>query len=424
MTMTMDANDILRAHGPDRLRLAFDAGRTAEGPGAGKPADAPVPDRVTATPWRWIDPAKIPPRQWLFDRHYIRKFLTATISGAGVGKSSHALLDAVSMASGRNLLTGAPIRPARVWYWNGEDPQEELHRRIAAIALHYRLDEADLAGRLFIDNGRDMQIKVAIDDRQRGVVLNRPDIDSVMETLGRHAIDACLFDPFVSIHAAPENDNGAIDMVAKALAGVADRCDCSIETIHHVRKGNGAELTVEDARGASALIGAARSVRVLNPMTLVEATKADIVPNERRLYFRIDNGKANMAPPAAAASWRKLVGVGLGNGTATYPEDQVGVVTAWTWPDAFEGLTSHDLKAVQNRVAGGRWRADVRSGEWVGRAVAEVLELDLDEEADRARVKALLRTWLGNRSLVTVERDDGSRRRRKYVEVGTWVETP
>ncbi len=159
-------------------------------------------------------------------------------------------------------------------------------------------------------------------------------------------------------------------------------------------------------------------------MTLVEATKADIVPNERRLYFRIDNGKANMAPPAAAASWRKLVGVGLGNGTATYPEDQVGVVTAWSWPDAFEGLTSHDLKAVQNRVAGGRWRADVRSGEWVGRAIAEVLELDLDEEPDRAKVKALLRTWLGNRSLVTVERDDGSRRRRKYVEVGTWVETP
>lgn len=421
-----DANDILRARGPDGLRQAFDAAwAAAEAMDTGSSNAAAVHDRAPVTPYRWIDPSKIPPRQWLYDRHYVRKFLTATISASGVGKSSHALLDAVSMASGRNLLTGTTIRPVRVWYWNGEDPQEELQRRIAAIALHYGLGEADLAGRLFIDNGRDTRIKVAIDDRQRGITLNRPDIDSVMEMLGRHAIDVCLFDPFVSIHAVPENDNGAIDMVAKALAGVADHCDCAIETIHHVRKGNGgAELTVEDARGASSLIGAARSVRVLNPMTRDEAAKADIVPNERRLYFRIDNGKANMAPPAGAASWRRLVGVGLGNGTAAYQEDQVGVVTAWSWPNAFTGLTSDDLRAVQNKVGSGRWRADVRSADWVGRAVAETLEFDLDEEADRARVKTLLRTWLGNRSLVTVERDDGSRRRRKYVEIGTWVETP
>lgn len=285
--MSVDANDILRARGPDGLRLAFDAAwAAAEAAGAGRSNGAAVDDRVTATPFRWIDPSRIPPRQWLYDRHYIRKFLTATVSGSGVGKSSHALLDAVSMASGRNLLTGAAIRPVRVWYWNGEDPQEELQRRIAAIALRYGLTEADLAGRLFIDNGRDTQIKVAIDDRQRGITINRPDVDSVMETLQRHAIDACLFDPFVSIHAVPESDNGAIDIVAKALAGVADLCDCAIETIHHVRKGNGAELTVEDARGASSLIGAARSVRVLNPMTVGEATKADINQNERRLYFR------------------------------------------------------------------------------------------------------------------------------------------
>lgn len=259
-------------------------------------------------------------------------------------------------------------------------------------------------------------------DRQRGITLNRPDVDSVVETLQEHAIDVCVLDSFISIHAVPENDNGAIDLVAKTLADVADRCDCAIETIHHVRKGNGGELTVEDARGASALIGAARSVRVLSPMTPAEAAKADIVPNQRRLCFRIDNGKANMAPPAAAASWRRLVGVGLDNGTAAYPEDQVGVVTAWSWPDAFRGLMSDDLRAVQNKVAGGKWRADMRSADWVGCAIAETLELDLDEEVDRARVKTLLKTWLRNRSLVTVQRTDDGRKSRKFIEVGIWVE--
>lgn len=415
---TPDANDILRKRGPDGLRTAIDQGRVVvDLPGAGKGSTK----LVTATPWRWIDPAKIPPRQWLFDRHYIRKFVTATVSAAGVGKSSLALLDAVSMASGRNLLTGAPIRPARVWYWNGEDPQEELQRRIAAIMLHYGLTEADLAGRLFVDNGRDTQIKVAIDDRQRGITINRPDVDSLEETIRQNSIDVVILDPFVSIHAVPENDNGAIDQVAKELAAVADRCNCAIETVHHVRKANGAELTAEDARGASSLIGAARSVRVINLMSLDEAAKADINPNERRLYFRIDNGKSNMAPPAAVASWRRLIGVGLGNGTSTYPEDNVGVVTAWSWPDAFKGLTSDDLKAVQNKIAGARWRENSQAKDWVGHAVAEVLDIDMDDPAAKDRVRSLLKGWLKSGALKVASGTDEKSRSRPYIEVGIWV---
>ena len=46
------------------------------------------------------------------------------------------------MASGQNLLGVAAIRPMRVWYWNGEDPQEELERRVLAICLHYNIDRA------------------------------------------------------------------------------------------------------------------------------------------------------------------------------------------------------------------------------------------------------------------------------------------
>jgi hypothetical protein len=180
---------------------------------------------------------------------------------------------------------------------------------------------------------------------------------------------------------------------------LADIADAAVETVHHVRKTNGTELTAEDARGAISLIGAARSVRVLNPMTADEASKAGINPAERRLYFRVDNGKANMAPPAAAATWRHMIGVPLGNGTEDYPEDNVGVVTPWAWPGAFAGLTSDDLKQVQNRISSGKWRADVRADDWVGHAVADVLGLDLDQKVDRARVKSLLKTWAMGRWL-------------------------
>jgi hypothetical protein len=44
------------------------------------------------------------------------------------------------MVTGRNLLNAKPKGQLRVWYWNGEDPMEELQRRFAAVALHYGLD--------------------------------------------------------------------------------------------------------------------------------------------------------------------------------------------------------------------------------------------------------------------------------------------
>jgi hypothetical protein len=376
---------------------------------------------VAASPYKWIDPKTIEPRQWLFGRHLIRKFLSVTVSAAGIGKSSLEIMEAVSMAVGRDLLTGQAIEPRTVWYVNLEDPLEELQRRVQAVALHYRLTEEDFGGRLYLDSGRSQPLTLAEEDRRQGIIVHRPLVHSVIRTITTRQIDVGIFDPFVSTHRVPENDNGAIDRVAKEWAGIADVANCSIELVHHVRKNNGAELTVEDARGAVALIGAARSVRVLNPMTLEEAAKAGIEPPHRRLYFRADNGKANLAPPSADAKWYRLLGVGLGNCRDRYPEDSVGVVTAWTWPDAFAGLTSDDLHKVQNKVAAGTWRADVQATAWVGKAIADALGLDLEQAAAKAKAKTLLKTWLRNGALIEVEREDDNRKPRRFIEVGEWA---
>lgn len=383
---------------------------------------AKMSSTVAATPYRWIDPTLIEPRQWLYGRHFIRKYLSATVGAAGTSKTGQEILDAISMASGRDLISGKTIEPRRVWYWNGEDPLEELQRRVQAAALHYTLTEDDLGGRLFLDSGRAQRIRVATDDRRNGITINRPIVESIVATMAENRIDALILDPFISTHGVPENDNGAIDQVAKELAGIAEVANCAVEVVHHVRKTNGAELTADDARGAVALIGAARSVRVLNPMSQDEAAKAGIEVAQRRLYYRLDNGKANLAPPSDQASWRRVVSVGLGNRRDPYPEDSVGVVTAWKWPDAFAGLTAEHLKTVQNKVGSGKWRADAQAGAWVGKAVAEALDLDLSEDVNRTRIKALLKTWLKNGSLTEVERQDESRKSRRYVEVGKWVE--
>ena len=41
---------------------------------------------IRATPYQWIDPEKITPRDWLYGRIYIRKFVTATVAPGATGK--------------------------------------------------------------------------------------------------------------------------------------------------------------------------------------------------------------------------------------------------------------------------------------------------------------------------------------------------
>ena len=65
------------------------------------------------------------------------------------------------MASGKPLLGVAPRERVHVWYWNGEDPRDELERRVTAAANHYGLTKEDIEGWLFIDSGRKMPIKIA-----------------------------------------------------------------------------------------------------------------------------------------------------------------------------------------------------------------------------------------------------------------------
>ena len=376
---------------------------------------------LRATPFVWRDPRTIPPRQWLFGKHYVRRYVSATIAPGGVGKSSQSLVEAVSMASGRALLGGADPKMLRVWIWNGEDPAEETERRLLAILQHYGLEADDIGDRLFTDSGRTTPLIVATKLRD-SVIVAEPLVSEIVREIRENRIDVMIIDPFVSSHAVPENDNGAIDRVAKTWARIADETGCAVELIHHVRKpsnGTHGDFTVDDARGAVALIGAVRSARVLNGMSKEDAEAAGVPVEQRRSYFRVDDGKSNMQPPLDKAVWRKLVGVPLDNATADDPGDWVGVVTAWTMPGVFDGLTTSDLDKVQAKIASGEWAENVQASNWAGYAVAEVLEVDVQAEAGKQRIKTLLKTWISNKAL-RVDRQHSARdgRERPMIVVG------
>jgi hypothetical protein len=375
---------------------------------------------LSATPFTLRDPRSIPRRNFVYGQHHIPKFISLKVATSGVGKSSDSLVEMVAMASGRNLLGDAPARKLRVWYWNGEDPYEEIERRITAICLHYGIRAEEITTQLFVDSGRDMPI-VLVGESKGGAAVNPAVSNAIIETIVGNDIDVVIIDPFVASHAVSENDNGKIAAVARAWAHIADQTKAAVELIHHVRKGQSGqgEFTVDDGRGASALKDAVRSARVLNVMTKEEAEKAGV--ERHRSFFRVDNGKANLAPPPEQSEWRQIISVNLGNGSDTEPADSVGVVVPWSWPNAFDDVTTGDLRAVQRLIAEGEWRADIRSELWAGKAVAKVLQLDPNEAAAKQKCKDLLRTWTTNGMFKTVERKDAKRNVRQFVEVGKWA---
>src|SRR5262249_5304248 len=116
---------------------------------------------IKATPFGLRDPQSIPPRQWLYNRHFVRKYPSVTVAPGGVGKSSLIFVEALAMARGRDLIGAKPIAPLRVWVWNGEDPLDELERRVTAAAIRFNIGREDIGDRLFVDTGREMPIVLA-----------------------------------------------------------------------------------------------------------------------------------------------------------------------------------------------------------------------------------------------------------------------
>jgi AAA domain len=380
------------------------------------------PPPIKATPYVCVDPRTIPLRPWVYGRQLLRGSLSLVVAPGATGKTALLAGTALALTTGRPLLDKTVWDgPKRVWLWNLEDSSEELSRLIEAARLHWGISADDIGGRLFVDSALSgADLKMATEDRD-GFKIVRPVIDALVAELREREIDVLIVDPFVSSHSCSENDNGAIDAIAKEWARVGVKANCSVVLVHHTRKLGGGEATAEGARGAIALVGAARSVVALNKMTPEEAKQFGIDGEERRRFVRAYDDKNNRTPPASASDWVQLVSVDLGNGVNGGHGDNLPVAVPWTCPDAFTGITAADLLRVQETVQAGSWKFSDQADCWVGRAVAEAL--GLDAEGDAARIKKLLKEWIANGLLVKVERKCPEARRLKpFVEAGELVE--
>jgi AAA domain len=374
----------------------------------------------------WRDPATIPPRKSLYDGHYIRRAIGATVGAGGRAKTTRGGYEAVCMAAGFDIATKAelPEGKLRVWVCNGEEDQDELDRRISATCQHYGITQDDLGGRLFVQSVRDNPLRIAT------LVNNRPVIDQAVlkymtDFITDNRIDVFMLDPLVSFHGVMENDNSHMDMVVKeGFGAIANSTNSAGEMFHHPGKAKPGQpdTSVEDGRGASAILWAVRSARVFNFMTPEEAAKLGMSEDDRKLHIRIANGKANMGP-LGKAKWMKLLVEDLVNG------DHVAVASPWSPPDPFKGLTTTDMELARTLAATGEYRADMRSPKWIGYALATHFSLSLSHKGHRdpkdlARVKAILEMWLKNKVLEIEERKDEDGKDRSFIIPGSFKPEP
>lgn len=368
-----------------------------------------------ATPYRRRDPASIAPRDFLFGTHFMRGYIGVTAGAGGVSKSMRVLIDAVSLTIGHDLLGRDRISGGRkrVWVLNLEDDRPELERRIEAICKRFSVDD-DLAG-LYVDSGRDRKLIVA-KETQYGIEQDIPDLTSFEVEMQLRRIDVLIVDPFVESHEVKEGLNDSMKTVMGIWRALAHRTGTAIDLTHHIRKNGGAEATIDDVRGGSSMVQAARSVRLLSPMSVDDARSLGIDTKDRRRYVAMfPFGKANFAPPIDQRDWFHLESIALDNGSPTHPDgDRIGVPVPWSPPGPLAGLTIEDCRALRAIAAaqvdpGSTARVHPAAGGWFGRLVAAHLDIDLTATEGPKRIGRILDALMREKWLIEGQARDQKR---------------
>jgi hypothetical protein len=344
------------------------------------------------TPYNMFNALTLPRREWVYGYDYIKKYISVTASAGGIGKTSAIIVEALAIATGKDLL-GTPVKEqTNVWIINLEDPISEMQMRTIAAMQHYDIKPEEIKGRLFMDGEDTMQITLAAEGRD-GLITNNDMLAAMIRVIKENKIGAVILDPFVSAHLVNENNNGSIQAVVAMLRKLARDTNSSVQLVHHIRKGNGDDATIDSVRGAGSLIGAARAARVINRITPEDAMALGVDEHEALGIFRVDDGKANLAPPSDKAVYRRMQSVEIANG------EHIGVATEFKLPDLFDGVTADNARNVQKLVQEAEanqtpYKANVQAKQYVGHAVAEELKLDMEKPGDKAKIKAIVKQWM------------------------------
>lgn len=354
-----------------------------------------------------FDESDIPTRPWVIPGVILSGYTHMLAAPGGSGKSLFTLQIAIALAKGLPWGAFVPRRKCRTLIINVEDDIDEQRRRLSA-ARHVMNGGEELRGMIDLVPNAD-SIVVAGRSPDGRTIRTMPVVETLVEYIERRQIDVLIVDPFAETFEGDENDNSEVKWAMKIWRDeVARRTGCAVYLVHHTVKNAGAGAGDANViRGAGAIVNSTRISATLMPMTKEDAEMIGVDQNERHLYVRYDDAKANQSLKTNTARWFQKVSVELANGDNDNAPDEVGALVPWTPPDAFDGLTSHMVKVILDKVDtglddGSRYTFSTRggakeTGRWVGCVIME--ESGMKDVA----AKKVVDVWKANRVLVEGE---------------------
>lgn len=382
---------------------------------------APTNDNAISTVDAFdFDESQIPTRPWMIPGVMLRGYTHILVAPGGSGKSLFTLQLAIAMATGMQWGEWTPRRRFKTLIINVEDDLDEQRRRLAAARRIMQPNKDLLKGMIHLADDT-MSIVVAKMDLHSKSVIATPLVAALRKFIIENNIDVVKVDPFAETFEGDENSNSEIKWAMKIWRDeIARPCNCAVYLVHHtVKYANGGAGDANIIRGGGAIVNSTRIAATLMPMTVEEAQALGIDPEQRVRYVRYDDAKANQSLISKRGHWFEKVSVEIGNGGALKYPDEVGALAPWTPPDAFDGISSHSLKKMAERINRGLEGDDgeptgerytLRKGghsnrRWAGQVLVEGLGIDA------FRATKILRAWQANGLLDESPYDDPVQRK-------------
>ena len=266
--------------------------------------------------------ATLKPCEWVIENHLATSFISVLTAPPGTGKSSFGMLKAFAIVTGSPLLGPRHTVKKRgpVLLYNGEDALDKMQRDLAAQRQHLGLSLTDTKNIVLISGASD-RLVVAKKSKSRGAEINRTAVDRIVEAVQFYGAVACIFDPLIETHSVEENSNEEMSVVMGAFREIATGGACAVEVVHHTSK---AALNTDKAdtssqglaRGASAIVGAARLAHNLTTMGAKEAASLGIAETDRRAYYKCEMTKTNISAWDRQPEWYRIGSAEIANGQA------------------------------------------------------------------------------------------------------------
>lgn len=270
-----------------------------------------------------FNPADIPTKKWLSFGYLLCGYLCLLIAPGATGKSILTMIEAISIALGRDLLQLGHVEQGNVLLINNEDDYVELDRRIHGVCVEYKLDRTTLVERLRYYSGYGNRVIFA-DEGAGNTVEATNEVNQIISYINEKDIKLLIVDPFISTHTSDENNNSKIDQVIQVYRRIAIETNVAIRIVHHTPKGNnnknGGAGDIDMARGAGALKDGARVAHTLFPMSDDDAKQYGMDWSEQLRYVRLDDAKTNFTLKTGRAKWLYKKSVYLANG------EEIGVL--------------------------------------------------------------------------------------------------